>query len=311
MAKSQNDERQIVLVKVADLKLHRLQKRTFRDTTGIAFEQLKQAVKSGEIDPIEITTDNGIIDGHQRVRAANAAGVQEILAWVRDDLTDQQAIDERFVMVNLNRRQMSKLDQARAYQQLKRIQGKSGSGKGDTRDFLAQQFGVSGRTLDRYLRVLETPKVVHEAVDEGKLSMQDGADVSFLEPDIQDKIAGLIRKGEDPKSVVDRFAKQSRKKRRKPVRNPHRKRCRAFLEATGDVLARIGKHRTDAYKALYTDDEVLLKGLRTFCCKGLEYLEQNPRKRVTLDEAVAGIAAKVGHQEQLTSEVSSGSAGQL
>ena len=62
----------------------------------------------------------------RRVRAAKAAGVKMIPAWIPIDLTGRRAVDKRFIVANLNRSQMSKLDQARAYQELKGVQAGGG-----------------------------------------------------------------------------------------------------------------------------------------------------------------------------------------
>ena len=183
MAMFQNDDRRLVLVEVSKLKSHPL--------TNTCFPRhhrrcLRTTEAGGEIRQDRPDRDHGGQCDHRwspESTGCEGGGREKIPAWIRDDLKDQRAIDNRFITANLNRRQMSRLDQARAYKRLKEIHGKYGRAKGDTRDFLAKQFGVSGRTLDRYLRVLETPKVVQEAVDDRKLSMQDGVDVSFLEPE--------------------------------------------------------------------------------------------------------------------------------
>jgi hypothetical protein len=83
---------------------------------------------------------------------------------------------------------------------------------------------------------------------------------------------------------------------------------RAFRDTAAEFLAQTAKHRTAVHKALYTDDAEPLKRLRTFCRRALKYLEENPRKRVTLEETVAAIVAKRDAQRHPASEVGSESA---
>jgi ParB-like chromosome segregation protein Spo0J len=96
-----------------ELKSHPRQDELFSNLNEAEFEKLKQSVDGGLNVPIEITTDNVVIDGHQRLRAARELGWETIDVWVRDDLPDQKAIDQRHIEANLDRRQLTRLDQAR------------------------------------------------------------------------------------------------------------------------------------------------------------------------------------------------------
>jgi ParB/RepB/Spo0J family partition protein len=96
------------------LTAHRLQSALFRPISDKNHTQLVEDIRAlGVLQPIEIVTDDTIIDGHERVRAARALGLTELPVRVRDDLTDQTAIDRRHAEANLNRRQLDPLDRAR------------------------------------------------------------------------------------------------------------------------------------------------------------------------------------------------------
>jgi ParB-like chromosome segregation protein Spo0J len=101
---------------IADLKRHPNQDGLFFPLEGEEFERFIESLKGGLDDPIEITPDNVIVDGHQRVRAALELGWTHIQVWVRDDLVDQAAVDRRHIEANFNRRQLTGLDRARLAQ---------------------------------------------------------------------------------------------------------------------------------------------------------------------------------------------------
>jgi ParB/RepB/Spo0J family partition protein len=96
------------------LTAHRLQSALFRPLSDKEHARLVEDIRAhGVLQPIEVTAHGTIIDGHERVRAARALGLTEISVRVRDDLTDQTAIDRRHAEANLNRRQLDPLDRAR------------------------------------------------------------------------------------------------------------------------------------------------------------------------------------------------------
>jgi ParB family chromosome partitioning protein len=184
---------------------------------------LKQSLDKGLNFPIEITPDNVVIDGHQRLRAARELGWKEIQVWVRHDLPNQQAIDQRHIEANLDRRQLSRLEEARLIKVLCDLERSSlprrhAASLGDVRDRIGRRFGMDGRTAQRWMNVLETPREVQDAVSRGKLSMILAEKVSRLTRELKQQVADRIRKGENPNRVVKKLltpqtepAKRSRK----------------------------------------------------------------------------------------------------
>lgn len=162
--------------------------------------------------PVEITPDDIIIAGHQRVRAAELLGWTEIDVIVREDLVLQgeAAVERRFLEDN-DRRQLTPLQKARlvkARWDLGQHAGFQDSGedrRGSLRDRIGQELGMSGRNLDRYLRVLETPFEVQQALDANKLTLNDVARVAGLLPQYQQAVADAIRGGQDPGTAVAHY----------------------------------------------------------------------------------------------------------
>jgi hypothetical protein len=72
----------------------------------------------------------------------------------------------------------------------------------ELRDQLGKRFNMSGRNLDRYLRVLSTPIEVQHAVDADKLPITLAEKVAGLKKHQQEKIAAEISAGKDPRQVV-------------------------------------------------------------------------------------------------------------
>jgi hypothetical protein len=74
--------------------------------------------------------------------------------------------------------------------------------KGDLREHLAKKFGMSGRNVNRLLRVLKAPMVVQKAVDEGKLALGAAEKVGGLPQKLKGEIARRVLAGEDAEAVV-------------------------------------------------------------------------------------------------------------
>ena len=100
--------------RIGDLKAFERQDATFHALEDAEFDRLIDDMRrNGQSQPIEITADNRIIDGHQRVRAARELGWPELVVWVREDVPDEQALAIRHIDANLVRRQLDPLDQVR------------------------------------------------------------------------------------------------------------------------------------------------------------------------------------------------------
>ncbi len=147
--------------------------------------------------------DGVIIAGHKRVAAAKSLGWAEVAAWVRDDLVgDDAAVERRLVEDNLTRRQLGPLAMARCYKALKVLERTSKSARltdsesKELRDQLGKRLNCSGRTLDRYLRVLDhTPQVVQDAVESGALPLTLAEKVASLNNARREQIAKRSAKG--------------------------------------------------------------------------------------------------------------------
>jgi ParB-like chromosome segregation protein Spo0J len=287
-----------------DLKPHRLQNVAITDVDDATLERLKIDLdKNGQQQAIEITPDDVIVDGAQRRRAAIQLGWEQVRVWIRSDLTDELAVEKRFIEANLNRRQMTKLEMARAYVAMKdterRQRAKQRFGdscklpplikqRDDLRNVLGKLFGCSGRTLDRYACVLNAPIEVQQAFQRGELKLEEAGRVALYSESRQQQIAERIRSGEDAKQVVETLAK---KRERRKFWGPVVGRVFRQAEQGADELRR---NRAEVEKCLRTSDLPRLRKLRKHFDSMIKYIEKNPDKCKSTEERIADAAAKFG-----------------
>lgn len=207
-------EKQIQKWKVSDLKPHPRQAEVFPDLTEYQLRDLALDLqRNGLRTPLEILPDGTIVCGHQRARAARLLDWEEIDVRVNQDLASKgpEAVKERLIKDNVRRRQLDRLDRldmARAYQRLRQLelsasgQGRPGHRGGRLRDIVGDRLGLTGRTLDRLVRVLLTPRAVQEAYRRRELTLILAGQVASLPPAVQEGIAAEITEGRDPNAVV-------------------------------------------------------------------------------------------------------------
>jgi ParB-like chromosome segregation protein Spo0J len=202
-------KRRITHRKLGDLKPFPCQAEFFPDMPHAEMCKLARSMEeTGLAHEVEILPDNTIIAGHQRVRAARHLAWETIRCWIRDDLAKagEAAIMRRFLEDNAARRQLTMLEKARCYRELKRLKGTSfATAKGNVRDALAARFQKGPRTMARWERLLDTPREVQDAVEAGRLQLTTGGKVAGLESDAQQAIAERIRNGEAPAKVVQEY----------------------------------------------------------------------------------------------------------
>ncbi len=195
---------------IAGLKQHYQQAALFHNLDGPDFDRLVESLRQeGLREPVLVTPVGTIIDGHQRVRAAEHLGWTEIRVWVRDDLADDQtAIDRLHIEANLGRRQLDPLDRVRLARRLLEIErGRQAADfsreeRDEVRERLGKLVGYSGRHAQRLLNILSTPMPVQLAFSKGQLPVVQADKVSHLRWTKQKQIAREIEDGGDPAKVV-------------------------------------------------------------------------------------------------------------
>jgi ParB-like chromosome segregation protein Spo0J len=195
------------------LRPHPKQGQYFPDAPAHEVAELAADLEAnGQLQPVEALPDGTLIAGHKRLAATRLLGRTEIDVWVRPEFAgDPAAGERRLIEDNLHRRQLGPLGLARCYKALRSLESKGLDGRlfaheaRDLRDRLGQRLRVSGRSLDRYLRVLEhTPAEVQAAFEAGTLPLNVAEQVANLNAQQQRQLAAELRAGGSPREVVRR-----------------------------------------------------------------------------------------------------------
>ena len=198
----------IEMRRVDELHPHPRQAVHFSDQPAAQFAEFVEDIRINGIRvPIEILPDGTIVSGHQRRRAAIRLNWEEVPVRVRHDLADagDDAVELELIEQNRNRRQLSKLEQARCYKRVREIKEAAGEkfSRGKLRDVYAKRFNMSGRNLDRYVKLLDHPKELQDAVDAKKISLVKALRLMELDADDYEPILEKLRDGQDVRRDVN------------------------------------------------------------------------------------------------------------
>lgn len=173
------------------------QPRRYFDTAALA-ELSASISQHGVLQPLLVSEDgaNGyvVIAGERRWRAARAAGLATVPAVIRErlDARDELALA---LVENLQRRDLSPLEEARAFEHLRSEHGLSQAE-------IAGQVGMDRSTVANSLRLLRLPDEVQELVESGRLSAGHGRALLAL-PDDKSRLAWAERAVTEGLSVRD------------------------------------------------------------------------------------------------------------
>jgi ParB family transcriptional regulator, chromosome partitioning protein len=154
------------VLKLAIESIHRdnAQPRRYFDEAKLA--ELTESIKAqGVLQPVLVRKDGQgykLIAGERRWRAAQAAGLKEVPALVRE-VTEAQAF-ELALVENLQRADLNPIEEAEGYH---RLQDEFGL----TQEQISQRVGKERSTVANALRLLALPNDVKGLVADGSLSM--------------------------------------------------------------------------------------------------------------------------------------------
>lgn len=127
---------------------------------GILQPLLVRFMPRESVSGASISEHHEIVAGARRYRAAKLAGLKELPCLVRQ-LTDEQALEAQ-VIENLQRADVSPLEEARGYQELMKL--------GRTPEDLAKQVGKSERYIYARIELTRLSEPVLKSLDEGKIT---------------------------------------------------------------------------------------------------------------------------------------------
>ena len=136
-----------------------------------------------------------IIAGHRRKYAARKAELDSVPIIIRD-LSDDDAV---IFMVDSNIQRENILPSERAFSLAMKYdalshQGKISGGK-HTCDIVGEGLGISGRQVKRYIRLTKLVPDLLDMIDNKKIAMVLGVELSFLDSEIQQWIVEEINSG--------------------------------------------------------------------------------------------------------------------
>ena len=120
-----------------------------------------------------------VVAGHRRWRACELAGLEEMPVIVRK--LDDDAATVLMVDTNIQRENLLPSEKARAYKMkydAMKHQGRMGDKH--TADAVGEKAGDSGRTVQRYIRLVNLDEELLNMLDAGKITMVAAERLSFL-----------------------------------------------------------------------------------------------------------------------------------
>ena len=126
-----------------------------------------------------------IISGHRRFHAAQLAGLDKIKVQVRNVDDDQAIID--MVDANIQREDILVSERAKAYQMKYEAMKHQGKAQGNSLQEMSEQAGESMKTIQRLICIASLDEKLLAMVDEKKLGLRQGVDLSFI-PQEQQRI---------------------------------------------------------------------------------------------------------------------------
>ena len=182
-------------------KLLPFQNHPYQVREDAAMEELTESIRThGVLSPLLARPkDEGyeLVSGHRRRLAAQKLGLKAIPVLVRE-MTDDEAV---ILMVdsNLQRENLLPSEKAFAYKmklEAMKHQGKVTSrqvvGRLESADEVGREKGKSGRTIQRYIRLIYLIPPLLQMVDEGRIAFSPAVELSYLTKDEQAELWGLI-----------------------------------------------------------------------------------------------------------------------
>jgi len=175
---------------------------------GALAELADSISQHGILQPLLVSEDSSggyvVIAGERRWRAARAAGLATVPAVIRERLGARDELALALVE-NLQRLDLSPLEEARAFEHLRSEHGLS-------QTEIAGQVGMDRSTVANAMRLLRLPETIQELVESGRLSAGHGRALLGL-PDDESRLACAERAVAEGLSVRDleRMAAESKK----------------------------------------------------------------------------------------------------
>lgn len=224
-------DQRIIQVPIDELVDFPAEMHRFRPATGQRLKDLEDSIRiNGILNAllIRILPDGRkqILAGHNRRTAARNVGYKVINCVVKDAATDDEAL---LIVIhdNLHNRDLLPSERGWAYRDYMDIQGRRGyrtdltSGQNvlksvQTRDKIDEK--VSGRKVTRYIRLTYLIDPLLELVDQGKIALGTGEQLSYLSKRSQQIVYDFCYASEPGRPLKENHAKALREAEADPDR---------------------------------------------------------------------------------------------
>ncbi len=188
------DDAAVTEVPLADL--HGFKDHPFRVLDDEKMEETVESVKKyGILMPgiVRPRTEGGyeIIAGHRRKRACELAGLETMPVLIKNYSDDEAVV--AMVDTNIQREDILPSEKAHAYRMKFEAMKHQGSGGGRTLDSIGEAAGESGKTVQRYICLSRLSAELLGLVDEKKLPVRSGVELSYLKEKEQGWVEETIR----------------------------------------------------------------------------------------------------------------------
>ena len=195
-APATSDKNQIVNVTLSEL--HTFKNHPFHVNDDKEMEELAESIREhGVLIPgiVRPRAEGGyeLIAGHRRKHGSELAGKTEMPVIIRDYSDDEATI--MMVDSNIQRESILPSEKAKAYTlkyEVLKHQGKK-SGK-STLDQVGEAAGENSKKVQRYIWLSRLSDQLLQMVDEKRLGLSQGVDLSFLSKKSQQIVADAIEK---------------------------------------------------------------------------------------------------------------------
>ena len=185
-AKRAPDDHEVIDLPIAKIDTNPHQTRSFTQREVESLDELRDSIRvQGVIQPITVRLGKDgryfLITGERRMRASEMAGKTTIPAIVR--MVSEQQAAEMTVIENLQRRDLTCIDLARAFIMLSKDFGL-------TQEQIGQRMGTSRESVSNHMRLARLPLPVQQFLQDGELEFSHARVLLNLEDaSVQEKVA--------------------------------------------------------------------------------------------------------------------------
>ncbi|MBQ8667385.1 MAG: ParB/RepB/Spo0J family partition protein [Lachnospiraceae bacterium] len=192
------DDTAITDVPLTDL--HEFKNHPFRVLDDEKMDEMVESVKTnGILNPgiVRPRMEGGgyeLIAGHRRKRACELAGLETMPVVIRNYSDDEATV----VMVdtNLQREVILPSEKAHAYRMKFDAMSHQGSEGGNTLEEISEDAGESAKTVQRYIALSKLTDGLLAMVDEKKLAIRAGVELSYLKDKEQEWVETIMNEEE-------------------------------------------------------------------------------------------------------------------